>query len=84
MLSDAWDIAIGLCEAVREWVFDHLFELSMCVLLFGAIAGFVWAIRHSEAQRQEQIATCVRLFEYSHERCEFIVQRNIVIVEASE
>lgn len=61
------------------WIGEHRVEIALCTALTLFAIAFTWLVLRTQAEYQEQIALCVRAFEYSRDQCEFIVRNHVMV-----
>lgn len=61
---------------LRGWAND---KLELLVLIAIVVAGIVALLRTQSSTTAEQIALCMRAFEYTRDQCAFIVRSGVMV-----
>lgn len=64
---------------LRGWANDKLELLVLLVLIAIVVAGIVALLRTQSSTTAEQIALCMRAFEYTRDQCAFIVRSGVMV-----
>lgn len=64
---------------VRGWVSDNLELLLLLALIGITVAAIIGLWRYAADNTAEQIALCMRAFEYTRDQCEFIVKSRVMV-----